>query len=202
MSAPKTLLEMAGAQSRPAPLSSAALVIIDAQREYVDGLLPLSGITPALEQIAALLARARAAGTPVIHIVHRGMPGGAFDPGRDGFAIADAAAPEAGEPIIEKQLPNAFAGTDLAEKLADTGRSDMIVAGFMTHMCISSTVRAALDHGFRTTVVADAVTTRDLPDPRGGVVSADTVNAVSLAALSDRFACVAPLDRIPDGHDG
>jgi nicotinamidase-related amidase len=31
----------------------------------------------------------------------------------------------------------------------------MVLAGFMTHMCVSSTARAALDLGFRTTIDAE-----------------------------------------------
>ena len=38
---PKTLLEVAGANPAPPPLSDATIVVIDAQREYVDGKLPL-----------------------------------------------------------------------------------------------------------------------------------------------------------------
>lgn len=64
------------------------------------------------------------------------------------------------------------------------------VVGYMTHMCVSSTVRAALDRGYRTTVVANATATRDLPDGSGGAVSAQDVQRASLAALADRFAAV------------
>ena len=65
---PKTLLELAGLSPAPSPLSQAALVVIDAQREYVDGRLPLPGVQAALGEIAALLARARRAGAPIIHV--------------------------------------------------------------------------------------------------------------------------------------
>ena len=58
----------------------------------------------------------------------------------------------------------------------------------MTHMRLSATVRAALDHGYRCTVVAAACSTRDLPDSRGGVVSAAAVHRANLAAQADRFA--------------
>jgi nicotinamidase-related amidase len=202
MSEPKTLLQMAGADLKPAPLSQAALVIIDAQNEYVDGKLPLPGVGPALEKIAGLLKRARAVGAPVIHIAHRGKPGGAFDPDGPGGQIADMAAPEAGEPVIGKTLPNSFAGTQLHQTLEDLGAKQLILAGFMTHMCVSSTARAALDLGYATTLVSDAAATRDLPDPSGGVVTADALHAASLAALADRFAVVARADQIPDEVDG
>ena len=61
MTEPQTLLQMAGASSSPAPLSQASVIVIDAQNEYVDGRLPLSGVSESLDSIAHLLARARAA---------------------------------------------------------------------------------------------------------------------------------------------
>ena len=48
---PKTLLEMAGANPAPPPLSEATVVVIDAQREYVDGKLPLHQVEPALADL-------------------------------------------------------------------------------------------------------------------------------------------------------
>ena len=101
--------------------------------------------------------------------------------------------------VIIKPLPNSFARTPLDETLKKLGRRNLIVAGFMTHMCVSATVRSALDHGYRCTVVAAACATRDLPDGHGGVVPAEVVHRASLAALADRFATVIDTsDGIPD----
>ena len=200
MTAPQTLLQMAGASPSPAPLSQAAVIVIDAQNEYVDGRLALPGVGESLEAIARLLTRARGTEAPVIHVRHIGRPGGAFDPeGRSG-AFAPQAMPEPGEIIVGKGLPNAFAGTDLMEALTAINRKQLVVAGFMTHMCVSSTVRAALDHGFASTIVAAASGTRDLPAATGdGVMPAAQLHAASLAALADRFAVIVPgVDDVPD----
>ena len=93
---------------------------------------------------------------------------------------------------MTKGMPNAFAGTELAEVLRKSGVESLIVAGFMTHMCVSSTVRAAVDLGFGCTVVAGACATRDLPDGQGGVIAAGPLHWAELAALADRFAIVVP----------
>jgi nicotinamidase-related amidase len=66
-------------------------------------------------------------------------------------------------------------------------------------MCVSTTVRTALDLGFRSTVVADACATRDLPSP-GGVIPARTLHEVELAALGDRFAGVFTAAKILARH--
>ena len=190
---PKTLLELAGASAMPSRLADAAVVVIDAQRDYVDGKLPLTGMPRALDAISQLLKRARSEGAPIVHIVHEGKAGGAFDRSAPGGQIADQAAPAPGELVIAKRLPNAFAGTDLAERLKGLERREIVLVGFMTHMCVEATARSALDHGFKATVVAAATATRDLPDPTGaGTIAAAEVQRNALAALADRFAVVVP----------
>jgi nicotinamidase-related amidase len=191
---PKTLFELAGLETAPTPLAGSVLVLIDYQNEYLDGPLALAGAAEAVERGSTLLAAARAAGGRIIHVAHMGVPGGPFDRAQHRGAIIGAVQPEADETVVEKPLPNAFARTDLAERIGPAGTS-IVVAGFMTHMCVSSTVRAALDLGYRVTVAGDACATRDLPDP-AGVVGAAELHRVELAALGDRFACVTTVEAI------
>ena len=187
---PRTLLEMAGAPLESARLSDAVLLIIDAQREYLDGKLPLAGIDFSLAVGGRLLARARAAGTPVVHVLHRGG-GPLFNPQETGFQPAAPLIPQSGETVVEKTMANAFAGTHLQSTLQQTGRKKLIVIGYMTHNCISSTVRAAKDLGYACTVVAPATGTRDLPDGRGGMIPAAELQAACLVGLSDTLAKIA-----------
>ena len=198
--APKTLLQMAGAAVTPSKLSDAVLVVIDAQKEYVDGKLPLTNVEPALAEIGKLLARARGLRTPVIHIVHQGKAGGAFGPDTPGFEVASPATPAPGEAVVHKNLPNAFASTDLASRLAALKKANVVLVGFMTHMCVEATARASIDLGFKATVIASATATRALPDPLGGTaLSADEVQRNALAAIADRFATIAKdVDALPD----
>ena len=191
MSSAKTLFQLAGADLTPPRLGDACLVLIDIQNEYLAGPLALPDANAAIARATALLARARESGAAIFHIAHRGKPGSLFDRGADRGAIVAPLAPRAGEAVIEKELPNAFAGTDLKAQLDATGRKELVLAGFMTHMCVSSTARAALDLGFRTTVDAESCATRDLPDGLGGTLAARTIHEVALAELSDRFAIIA-----------
>jgi len=191
MTAPKTLLELAGADLNLPRLREACLVLIDLQYEYLAGPIALPDAKRAIVNASRLLARARAAGASIFHIAHKGRPGGLFDRRAERGAIVTELAPLEGEPVIEKGLPNAFAGTDLHAQLAATGRKNVILAGFMTHMCISSTARAGLDLGYRITVGANSCATRDLPDGRGGSVPAAAIHDVALVELSDRFAIIA-----------
>jgi nicotinamidase-related amidase len=134
----------------------------------------------------------------VLHIQHLGKAGGFFDPKTENFLLAPEVAARDGEPVINKGLPNAFSGTDLEEQFRATGASSLIVAGFMTHMCVSTTVRVALDLGIPCTVVSDACASRDLPDSQGNAIDATTIHRAALAALNDRFcSLVATADELP-----
>jgi len=200
-SAPPTLTELGGgAPAQPSRFADSVILIIDAQREYTDGRLRLAGVDNALHQTARLLARARRAGVPVIHIQQVSKPGrGLFDPQGPFLAFTPEAEPRAGELVVPKRLPNAFAGTTLEAELRRTGRKDIIISGYMTHMCVSATARAAFDLGYKTTVIADACATRDLADGPDGRLEAGIVHRVALAELADRFSTVVgTLDEIPD----
>jgi len=186
-----TLLQLAGADLSLPKLGAASLVLIDLQNEYLTGPLALPYADAAIANAARLLARARNEGAMIFHVAHRGRSGGLFDRAAARGGIVSALAPLPDEPTIEKELPNAFAGTDLKAHLDAAGHKNIVLAGFMTHMCISSTARAALDLGFRTTIDAAACATRDLPDGRGGIIPAATVHDVALIELSDRFALIA-----------
>lgn len=186
----KTLLELAGADLSLPPLSSTALVLIDYQNEYLDGPISLPDAHTAVKAAAQLLARARQVGAKVIHIAHAGRAGGLFDRSAHRGAIIEDVQPLDGEVVVEKTLPNAFAGTGLKACLEEYGADKVVLLGFMTHMCVSATARVALDLGFRAFIDAPSCTTRSLPDGRGGVIAADTVHAIALAELADRFAVV------------
>ncbi len=195
--APFTLRAAAGLPLAYGPLSDAVLIVIDAQMEYTaEGALTLTGLEPALNNIEALLLKGRKDGASVVHIAHEGSEGRAFDPARGG-RIIDQVAPVEDETVITKGLPNAFAHTELQNHLAGIGRPHLVICGFMTHMCVSSTARAALDLGYETTVVSDASATRTLPATDGGdPVDAAVLHRSALAALSDRFSAINTTTRV------
>jgi nicotinamidase-related amidase len=80
--------------------------------------------------------------------------------------------------------------TDLEERLRAAGVTSVVLAGFMTHMCVNSTARGAFNLGFSPTIVAAATATRDLPGADGGTVPAAAMQAASLAGVRDLFAIV------------
>ncbi len=60
---------------------------------------------------------------------------------------------------------------------------ELIICGMMTHMCVDTTVRAAMDYG------CDACATMDLAI-NGETVPADMVQKAFLAALDGVFATI------------
>jgi len=176
----------------PTTVGQSALVLIDCQNTYREGVMRLEGVEPALVECQALLQRFRDAGRPVIHIQHNAGEGSPYDVNARIGAIADVVAPAAGEPVVVKAYPSSFEKTNLDELLKGYGVTDLTLVGFMTHVCVNSTARAAFNHGYKPTVVASATATRALPNPTGGVVEAKDLHNASLAALHDIFAVVVP----------
>ncbi len=191
MTKPQTMLQLSGRSYNPATLTNATLLVIDVQEEYRSGVLALPALDRALPEITRLLAAARAAGAPIVHVHHLGISGGLFDPQGFRGQIMPEAAPLPGEPVVAKRLPNAFSGTELHELLQKLGRLDLIVCGFMTHSSISTTVRAAKDYGYRCTLVDSACATRNLPMGEGSI-DAEQVHRIEMTILADNFAVCVP----------
>lgn len=191
MGIPKTLREISNISNIPAKLSDNVLLIVDAQKEYTEGLLPLLEIDKSIDALAEFLKKVRNLNVPVIHIIQEGVKDGKIcNPEGPYIEIIDKVKPVEGEYIVKKHLPSSLKGTNLQEILEKIGRKDLVVAGYMTHMCLNSTVRDAAELGYRCTVVEELTTTRDLPDGKGGVIPAKFVKDIHLIGLADRFAII------------
>jgi nicotinamidase-related amidase len=188
MPEPTTLRALEGMPEVPAALADSTLIMIDLQNTYTRGVMELENVESALDQAAELLDRARSAGTPVIHIMHDGGAGTPYDVHDDIGQIVDRVAPRPGEAVVVKNYPNAFTATDLGQRLAPG--SNLVLAGFMTHMCVNSTARGAFSLGHHPAVVASTTATRALPGADGSTVSAAALQAASLAAVADLFGIV------------
>ncbi|MER7763400.1 isochorismatase family protein [Streptomyces sp. NPDC097619] len=187
------LREVSGLTNELPRLADSTLVLIDFQNTYRGGVMALEGAEQALAAGARLLAAARAAGTPVVHVVNDGGEGTPYDIRAEIGAISPEVAPREGETVVVKQVPNAFHGTTLEKTLRELGAGpDLVLAGFMTHMCVTFTAQGAFNLGFRPTVVAEATATRPLAAPDGTVLPAATLQAAALTTITDLFGPVAP----------
>ncbi|MEU4076829.1 cysteine hydrolase [Streptomyces venezuelae] len=192
MTASTTLRDVIGLPQDLPRLGDSTLIMIDFQNTYRTGVMRLDEAEKALTAGARLLAAARAAGAPVVHVVNDGGEGTPYDIRAEIGAISDEVAPAEGEKVVVKQFPDAFHATDLEETLKDLGvTGDLVIAGFMTHMCVLFTAQGAFNRGYRPTVVAEATATRPLEAPDGTVLSAAALQAASLTTVADLFGTVA-----------
>ncbi|WP_217163870.1 cysteine hydrolase family protein [Streptomyces sp. AC512_CC834] len=184
-----TLRRLNGFDDTPAELAASTLVLVDYQNTYTTGVMELDGWQAALDAGAQLLARARQGGTKVIHVVNDGGEGTPYDIRAEIGAIHPSVAPVDGEPVVAKKVPNAFVGTDLDKHVDAAGNSDLVIAGFMTHMCVAFTAQGAFLRGNRPTVVADACATRALP-VADTELGARQVHYSALATIADLYGVV------------
>ncbi|MFE6054469.1 isochorismatase family protein [Kitasatospora sp. NPDC056446] len=184
-----TLRTLNGLDERPAALGDATLVLIDYQNTYVRGVMELEGWQQALDAAADLLARARAAGATVIHVVNDGGEGTPYDIRAEIGRIHPSVAPAEGERVVVKQAPDAFVGTDLGELVDAAGHRDLVLAGFMTHMCVAFTTAGAFLRGNRPTVVAAACATRPLASA-ATELTAEQIHRSALATVGDLYGVV------------
>ncbi|MFB8219744.1 MULTISPECIES: isochorismatase family protein [Streptomyces] len=184
-----TLRELNGFDATPAALAGSTLILVDYQNTYTRGVMELDGWRESLDAAARLLARARAAGTGVVHVINDGGEGTPYDIRAEIGRIHPAVAPVAGEPVVVKKAPDSFHGTDLGEHVPEGG--DVIIAGWMTHMCVAFTAQGAFLRGNRPTVVADACATRSLP-VAGTDLDARQVHHGALATIGDLYGVVVP----------
>jgi nicotinamidase-related amidase len=177
----------------PIPPGS-ALLIIDVQKAIDDPAWAAFGPrnNPDAEQtIARLLRSWRGNSLPVWHIRHDSTwPGSAYRPGQPGNDFKPEAEPLPGEPVIAKNTPCAFAGTDLERRLRAAVITSLVVAGVITNNSVEATVRMAGCLGFDVYLVEDACFTFARKDWKGRLWRAEDIHALSLANLDGEYCTV------------
>ncbi len=175
-----------------------ALVVIDVQNDYFPGgRFVLFRANAALRQTLRLRDWARRQGIPVFWIRHISRKAGSFFllPGTQGAELHPALGPLDSEPVVEKDDPNSFVGTDLESQLRGQGIETVVWAGMIGWMCVDTTVRSAKDRGFRNLLAYDAVASGWLKGPYG-LVTPWSAHRAFLSALGFYHARLLPTRRI------
>lgn len=171
------------------PVPRAALIPIDMQLGF--DLAPWSAPSePAMDENGhRLLSAWRGRGWPIFHVRHDSIsPDSNLIPGKPGHAFRRWFEPKAGEPLIGKSVNSAFIWTDLELRLRRLRIDTVVLFGMTADMCVSTTARMASNLGYRTLVVADAVSSFDLPGEDGGTIAARDIARAHLASLKAEFA--------------
>ncbi|HJW04628.1 MAG TPA: cysteine hydrolase family protein [Azospira sp.] len=173
-----------------------ALLVIDVQNEYVTGQLPIEypEVQQSLANIGRAMDAAQEAGIPVIVVQNTAPADSAlFARNSPGWEFHEVVASRPHSHYIEKTLPSAFAGTDLAKWLDRHGIDTLSVVGYMTHNCDDSTIKHALHAGLGVEFIADAA--GSLPyENSAGRASAEEIHRVFTVVMHTRFAAVASTD--------
>lgn len=177
-----------------------ALIIIDVQDGLDDPILGKRNNPSAEDNMARILAEWRIHNRPIFHIQHMSTePNSPLRPEKVGNAIKQVVAPQGDEPVIQKQVNNAFVGTNLEERLRSAEIQTLVIMGLTTDHCVSTTVRMADDLGFDAYLVADATAAHESVSFDGKHYSAEDVHQFALVNLHREFATIIPTDDLFDG---
>lgn len=154
-------------------LDHAAILAVDLQNEYRhDATWPVSGYDAILANTATVMAAARQAKIPVIHVQAWVEEAARADyarldeclpdelrsavAGSSGADICAEVAPVSGDIILRKKWPSAFQHTGLDDDLRQRGIEDLVVTGVWTDSCVRGSVFDAVYRGYRVWLVKDA----------------------------------------------
>ena len=178
-------------------LSRAALIPVDMQQAFDGPGWPRRWNREVDAKGQLLLRSWRQAGLPVIHVKHDSVEAGStLGPGQPGNLARPGFEPRDGEPVVAKSVNAAFIGTDLDLRLRRLGADTVVVFGFTTDMCVSTTIRVGANMGYRAVIVSDACDCFDLPDGQGGTIPGEEVHRAHIATLAFDFAQVVTTDQL------
>lgn len=183
--------------------SSTALLLIDVQQGfYEESYWGGQRNNPQAEaNIEKLLTHWRAQGLPVMHIKHDSVnTASPLHPQKPGNAIMPFAVPKAEEPLFPKQVNSGFIGTRLKEYLDEQGIRRLLIVGFTTNHCVSTTARMAGNYGYEVFVAEDATVSFDRISFDKTLIKAQDIHTISLASLHEEFATIVKTDEMVLRH--
>ena len=80
---------------------------------------------------------------------------------RECLAVIDELAAQPGDHVVDKFGYGAFFRTNLVDLLASEKADTVVIAGTVTQICVEETGRESFHHGFKTVLLADAVSSFD-----------------------------------------
>jgi nicotinamidase-related amidase len=182
-----------------------ALIVIDAQNEFSEaGKRPVPDFTQVITVIQQHVSRFRAEGKPIAWVRHFNKPGespafvpdtwgAGFHPGF-GPALDPAAGPasdlaagsapaRSAEREFQKNVYGAFTGSDIGTWLTQQGVDEVLITGFYTHGCVSTTAREAIMRDYKVALDPDATGSCAITHEGFGSLSADEVKMGALLQL-------------------
>lgn len=172
-----------------------ALIVIDAQQEYFEGLLKIQypARDESLAHIATAMDTAEQSGIPVVvvqHVAPAGFP--VFASESPTFELHPEIAKRADNAAhrFSKSFASIFAGTGFEEWLREREIDTITLVGYMTNNCVIGSSAAAEPLGFTVEVLSDATGAIDIVNSAGSAPG-QQVHETIMALLNSNWAAVA-----------
>ncbi|MBA3883453.1 MAG: cysteine hydrolase [Chthoniobacterales bacterium] len=176
-----------------------ALIIIDAQNEFsARGKRPVPNHSDALEVIKQRAEEARRENRPIAWVRHHNRPdeSAAFVPNTWGTEFSPGLGPKPDsdrEVELVKHVYGAFTGTDIGAWLKSKSVDEVLIVGFYTHGCVSTTAREAIMAGLDVHIDPNGTGACDMAHESLGELTADEVRRSALLQLANMGVHITPL---------
>jgi nicotinamidase-related amidase len=166
-----------------------ALIVIDAQNEFsASGKRPVPNYSDAIEVIRRRVEYARQQRTPIAWVRHFNRPeeSPAFMPGTWGAEYIPGFGPKSGSELeneFQKTVYGAFTGSNIGTWLTAINANEVLIVGFYTHACVSTTAREAIMAGYDVYIDPDATGAIAMDHALLGQMTADQIRQSALLQL-------------------
>jgi nicotinamidase-related amidase len=178
------------------PIERSALLVIDVQDSFkaTPGRWDRRSSRDFEAQVDRLIQAYRAAGLPVIYVLHTDGDEG-FDTASPYFKLMDFLKPREGEPVLLKNTRNAFTSTDLQKILDARSVRRLAITGIQTEQCCETTTRLAADLGYDVDFMIEATLTFPIANPETGEeLGTDEILRRTEFVLRRRFARITRVE--------
>jgi nicotinamidase-related amidase len=172
------------------------LIVIDAQNEFsANGKRPVPDHHIVIEAIRQQVENARKKTLPIAWVRHFNKPdeSPAFVPGTWGAEFVEGLGPKIGfgeEIEFQKNVYGAFTGSEIGSWLKTLSADEVLISGFYTHGCVSTTAREAIMAGLKVTLDLTTTGSCAMEHELLGILTADEVRRSALLQLANMGAII------------
>ncbi|HXB05900.1 MAG TPA: isochorismatase family cysteine hydrolase [Puia sp.] len=173
-----------------------ALIVIDAQNEFSsEGQRPVPDHENILNVIRGRIREARTHGEPIAWVRHHNRPeeSPAFRPDTWGAEFSPGCGPKqtaSPEKEFQKNVYGAFTGTNIGEWLEQQNVDTVLIVGFYTFGCVSTTAREAIMKKLNVLLDPNATGACEITHPTLGILSAPEACRTALIQLAAMGATI------------
>lgn len=171
-----------------------ALIVVDAQNEFSPtGKRPVPNFHQAVFSIEKQVKKFREGNACIAWIKHFNKPteSAAFMPGTWGAELEERFSPQLStgkEAMFTKNVYGAFTGSNLGQWINEQNIDSILVVGFYTHGCVSTTAREGIMRNLQVSIDSQGTGACDIYDRRAGFMEADEIRRSALLQLCNMGA--------------